>query len=288
MAKIKYDVSDVDPNESGGGEQPKPGVYTAQLSECNHRVAGEDKKGEDDDLEVVVRIVGDDTVYSPLWDYVGLNKKTKWKLDQFLRAVGVAGVDKKRKGEFDPDKIAKAQPKFKIRVKGDSYEGDYRAKIGAYLAPVDGDEEEDDPFKKKKGKGKASKKTEPEPDEDDEEEDDDEDLGYDADELEEMTLKEVKDIARNLDIPVKKGKKKADYIDEIIDAQADADEEEEEDDDEEDDQEYTYEDLEAMKIRELRNLADELEIDHDGMRKAALVDEIAEELGVEEDDEVPF
>lgn len=65
---------------------------------------------------------------------------------------------------------------------------------------------------------------------------------------------------------------------------ADADEDDDEDE-EEDEEEHTPESLNAKKLTELRDIADELEIDHSGMKKKGLVDAILAELSEEDEDE---
>lgn len=159
IVAIKYSVKNTEHGAASGGEQPQPGLYTGEISEIKHRTNR--GQGKEDDLEVIYKIVGEEKNYARIWDYVGLeNDSTEWKRAQFLEAVGVANATN-REGEFNPEKLT---PKFngketsrskgvqvKLRIRGDSYNGEYKAKVAAVL-PIDdeagsgGSEDKDDPF----------------------------------------------------------------------------------------------------------------------------------------------
>lgn len=63
------------------------------------------------------------------------------------------------------------------------------------------------------------------------------------------------------------------------------DDEDDEDDDDDEDDEHTAESLKAKKLGELRKIADEIEVEHDGLKKAELIAAILEELEDDEDDD---
>lgn len=147
MIKIKYKVSDEEAGtNTGSGEQPKPGVYTAELSEIT--VRDNRPEGKSSDLQCVYTLVDDETKkplpnMSRVWDYVGYEaENTKWKLVQFLEAIGEVGPNG-GDGEFDPAnhcRVLNDKPTtrtqgtlVKIRIKADSYEGSYKGKVGAVL-----------------------------------------------------------------------------------------------------------------------------------------------------------
>lgn len=214
--KIKIDHTDQDPSASTRSfEQPKPGVYPAVLDDATVRTTGSGSQTEPRDIEVVVKITGDDYSGVRLWDYVSFSEAAQWKMDQLLLAAGVLS-NKKRAKEFKTEKelerALKGTPVM-IRVRGDSYEGEYRARVAQYLPGDEPDEE-----------------------------------------------------VETEDLPP---------------AETDEDEADEQV------EEYTYEDIAGMKIVELRSLADDLEIDHAGVKKADLRDAILEEMGFDEE-EAPF
>ena len=134
----------------------------------------------------------------------------------------------------------------------------------------DDDDEKADKGKKKKGKGKKSKSKkdddEDEDDDDEDEDDDDDDEDEDADEdedgdedleeeLEDMTLKELKAYVKDNDIEVdgKITKKTRDAVIKQILAAAEADDDEDEDEDDEDEI-----DLSELSLKELKAKAKEL------------------------------
>lgn len=154
---LKFSVKNTEHGAAEGGEQPQPGIYEAEILAIDHRTGR--GQGKEDDLKVTYKIINSEKKYALLYDYVGLeNETTEWKRAQFLEAIGVATPDK-REGEFDPKKHT---PKFngeatsktggtkvKLRVKSDSYQGEYKGKIAAVLphSPAgEAEEKSDDPF----------------------------------------------------------------------------------------------------------------------------------------------
>jgi hypothetical protein len=84
-----------------------------------------------------------DATVSRVWDYVGYEADNlKWKLAQFLEALGVAN-EGERSGEFDPADhcvLLDGMPTkntvgtlVKLRIKADSFEGEYKGKISSVL-----------------------------------------------------------------------------------------------------------------------------------------------------------
>lgn len=147
---FKFDVSDQEANRTSVGEQPKPGVYDAEL----YSITVRDDRGEGkaSDFECMYMLLDKETgerdsKLVPLFDYVGYEaENTKWKLAQFLEALGVAD-EKNRTGEFNPaDHCVKLNGNettntrgtiVKVRVKGDSYEGNYKGKLAAVVRHPD-------------------------------------------------------------------------------------------------------------------------------------------------------
>ena len=128
---FKFDVRESDPSKAiqGGGEQAPVGMYQAKVVKVTNRA--ETTNGEKNDLEVIYEITGDANgkalaePYAVLYDYV--NFDVAWKLDQFLQAMGLA-TSSKRTGQGDENKLK--GKKVKLRVKGDTWNGEYRAKVG--------------------------------------------------------------------------------------------------------------------------------------------------------------
>lgn len=172
MAKVTFDVSSQDPAKSAGGDfkVPKPSVYTVVLKEV--KVTKPD--GKDRRLEIVSEIKSGEFKGSRFWDYISLeNEAVEWKLDQFLQAVGIA-TGKKRKGSFDTDDIQGET--IRVRSKHETYNGEVRAKVAAFL-PAAEDEEDEEPDDEEVD-------DEPEDDEEDDTEEDDEEESDDGDEEE--------------------------------------------------------------------------------------------------------
>jgi hypothetical protein len=145
VAKIKYDVSNVE----GGGDfpQPKPGLYTAKIDEVE---AGESKAGNKQ-LRVIIKITKKGEFKGAnLFHYVPLDPESPgyFRMKEFTKALGL-----KEKGTLDTDKMVGKE--VLVRVKPDSYEGEYRARVGAVLAPKkdadddssdDGDDDDGDDY----------------------------------------------------------------------------------------------------------------------------------------------
>src|SRR4029077_5806220 len=94
-----------------------------------------DEDGKND-WEVVVRITDGEFKGAPLWSYVHQGEASRWKLREFLDALGLPP-----KGKTDLDKqIGK---KIRGKVVAGTYEGEYRGKLGRFLPP-EGETQTDD------------------------------------------------------------------------------------------------------------------------------------------------
>lgn len=122
MAKIKYDNSEV---EASNFKQPTPGLYTMTIEEANHR----NENGKND-IEIVLVVNGGEFDKSKLWTYVGLSEASAWKFRELTDALGLPAA-----GELDTNQLV--NKKMKVKVIGDQYQGEYRARAGRF-APVDG------------------------------------------------------------------------------------------------------------------------------------------------------
>lgn len=301
MAKIiQFDLSGADEDvweqgESIDAEPPKKGIYQARVKEINPGFSkGDDGKPDKKRprLEVVWEIIGDSDgdadalatlgheggscLSAWVWDYVSFSDASEWKQAQFFKTLGVANP-KKTKGKFDAEKF---EGKFvaKIRVKADTnLDGDYKAKVAATWPWEDADPDTSDI--------------------DDELADELADTEeWDKESLGDLELAELKNVARQFDVEVAKGKKKNTYIKEILAAQEEADEDEDEedleddeldleDDEEEEEEGLTEEDIREMDASELKALAKDNGISLKGMKKSEAIDHLISELV---EDEVPF
>lgn len=136
MAKIKYNVKGVD--RGGTFEQPKPGLYEMEITEATHR----DSDGKND-IELVLEITknNDNFVGSKLWSYVSLGEASQWKLGEFTDALGLP-----EEGTIETSKLK--GKKMKVKVNGDTYNEEYRARVGRFaplVAEATDDEPGDDP-----------------------------------------------------------------------------------------------------------------------------------------------
>jgi hypothetical protein len=124
MAKIKYDNKGID---RGGGnyEQPQPGLYEVEIKEANLR----DTNGKND-IEVVLEITKNNSgfVGSRLWSYCTLGEN-RWRFAELCDALGLP-----EKGELDTSKLV--GKKLKVKVNADSYNNEYRARVGRFV-PLD-------------------------------------------------------------------------------------------------------------------------------------------------------
>lgn len=169
MAKIKYDVSDVEPGVDYDTPIPR-GVYRCKIADVT---VGESKSSGNPMITVEYEVVEKgDWKGRKLWDYIVLNDASAWKLRQFTDAVGV-----KAKGELDTDKLVGEIVMIKVKHETDDRDPEnpvVRARVGN-VTGLPEDEDLDD--------------ADDEPEDDDESEpDDDDDTGDDADdEPEELT-----------------------------------------------------------------------------------------------------
>lgn len=202
MAVIKYDLEDV---ESGGGEQPKPAVYTVKIAEVNDR-RGQDGKN---DLEVIVDFFQDEGI-ARVWSYLNFGESSRWKMREFTDALGL-----KPKGSLNTDKLI--GKKVNVKVTPDQWGGEYRARIGRWLKPGTVEEDGD-------GDGDAEPDTTSSGNEED---------------YSDWTLEDLKDEIESRDLEMPSGRKTVEKLVAVLeeadaagdDAEPDAEEPAEPDDD---------------------------------------------------------
>jgi hypothetical protein len=247
MAKIKYDISDVDIT-AGGDFTPAPvGLYRAKIVEAS---AGESVKGQPM-LTVVLELTHDakgkkiKEKYGRVWHRVPLEHwedTAGWtfRLKELLDALGL-----KLKGALDPDKLVDESLTVKLRS-GKDLDDNYRPEVGK-LMKVGDDGDADEPDEEQDDE-----------DDDDDEEDDEE---YTEESLGEMDDDDLLATAEEFDVAAPKGKmtsaKRKKLIVAILEAQEEAeddDEEEEDDEDEEDEDQEDYSDWSRNQlIKEARS-----------------------------------
>lgn len=131
MTKIKYNVKGVD--RGGTFEQPQPGLYEMEIKEANPRLT--DGKN---DIELVLEITKNNTAFvgSRVWSYVSLGEASQWKLAELTDALGLP-----EQGDLDTAKLT--GKKMKVKVNGDSWNNEYRARAGRF-APLEAEGTEAD------------------------------------------------------------------------------------------------------------------------------------------------
>lgn len=152
MAKVSFNITEEEFEKAAASDfvQPKPGLYTAQLKECNPTFAKGDDGTPDKKrpmLECIYQITGlgkDESSieenYAQLWDYVTFSEAAAWKRAQFLLAMGISDGKKNFKGKVDTEEVIGT--KVVIRVKSDKdQDGNYRGKIAAMFPFTDEDED---------------------------------------------------------------------------------------------------------------------------------------------------
>lgn len=270
MVKLKGRVSkDYDPDADGGlnYEQPKPGVYDFKIHSIYEDVSG---AGNDMAVVVIECIEEGDYEGSRVWDYITDTPESQWKMDQFIYAVG---FDPGEAYDLDEDDLEGTL--LRVRIKPDSYDGAYRAKVGQYQRHPDSD-----------GPGSGGATVSVSDDDDGDEYDEEDWEPYTEEELKELDLSELKEVAEEWGIELPKGKKSPSYVKAIIEAQdewLDEDDEEEEEPEEEEegtDDEWPDEDeIAEMSLQDLRELAEELDIANFAkLKKAKLREKVTEEI----------
>jgi SAP domain len=186
MAKLRYDVRNV---EATVFEQPKPGIYPAKLESVE---VGKSKAGNEQ-LVIQLRLKSGDYKGALLWHYVPTDTDSPgaFRMVELIKVLGL-----KPAGTLDTDKIEGQS--IQVRVKADSYNGEYRARVGALLPEGDDEEPEDLSEGDDESENGASatttkrrsRKVEPEADDEDEGGDDSED--EDADDYDEWSVSELR------------------------------------------------------------------------------------------------
>lgn len=234
MTTVKFDVRSSDPDKAiSGGEQPPPGLYKAKIKELKTGYAKGDD-GEPDKtrprLEVVYELVGKKNAnFVNLYDYLSFSEAAQWRLDQFLQAVGVASKSK-RTGTFKTEQYL-GHP-VRIRVKGETYNNEYRARVGQVMGGSDEDLEDDDfvggddegvpgdTANEDEGEIANEDTEDPEEPEEDEPEPEEFDREGRQVELKELDIKALREIATGLDIKDRTVRaKKATLVPAILDAE---------------------------------------------------------------------
>jgi len=147
MVKLKYDVSESDPEEAkaqGTFEAIKPGLYLFEITEVNVGFSkGEDGKPDKTKprIEVVFSCLDSKYKNAKVWGYFvqkghpSYDKKAAQKFDQLLLAVKFTDGKKNRAGELDTDKHIKGK-KVVVRVRaGKNQDGDARGEFGSVFPP---------------------------------------------------------------------------------------------------------------------------------------------------------
>jgi hypothetical protein len=262
VPRIKYDVRGVD---SGGGERHPAGVFKMKIK----AITVEKPEGMDRRMKIEFSGTGKHAKTMPIFEYINLESEaTRWKLRQFLEAVGHIKTKAKESGSYDPDDFVGMT--INVRVREDTYNGEYSPKIGAMLKPTgdaaDADDEPDD-----------------EPDEDDEPDDEEEDSGDDDEDEDysEWTDVELRDELkeRDLDVPLtgRGSKKKLDRDRMIQILEANDSEDDDSDDNDEDYSEWDVSDLkDELKERGLKTTGS----------KKVLVARLEEDDAADDDDEL--
>lgn len=225
---MKYDVSNV---EGGNFEQAKPGLYNCKINEVE---AGPSKAGNAQ-LKVVFKIVGGEFDGSNLFHYVPTEPDAPgaFRMKEFVKALGL----KKDRGVIDVDKLVGTA--VQVSVKADSYEGEYKARVGKVMPAKEAEEDDEDL--------------------DDEDLEDEADKADEADEVDygEMSMADLRTEAKARGLAVAaalKGRKTAaDKKDGLIDLLEQDDEEEpeeeEEDVEEEEAEDDGYDDLSVDDLK---------------------------------------
>jgi len=253
VAKIRYDVSDVESGERNY-VQPKPGLYDAKVVEANARQT--DGKN---DIEVIVELTAKGEYQGArLWGYVHLGEASRWKVRELTDAVGLPA-----KGTIDTDKLV--GKKLKVKVSASEWEGEYRARLQRFLSASDADDGDDAEEEEGEGEGED----------------------YSTWSLDDLKA-EVEERGLEGNITGSKTKKKLIEVLEGDDnGPASGEEEEEEEEEEEDDAEDDAVDYSSMSLGELKEAASEAGLTVKGPKSkyVTALEEWAASGDAEDDDE---
>lgn len=200
--KIKYDVSEVE----RGGQQPDPGLYHAKIAKVED---GQARSGNQM-LTVTFKIVKGKFKNATIRTWIVYADKdgrpaeqSAWKLAEFVDAVGL----KTDRGTLDTDKLVGKE--LQIKVDGDTYEGNYQAKVGRLTALPDEDEVEDEDDDEEDEDDTVSQVADDEDEDDEDDEDDDEDDDEEEDLVDYylLTLPELQKECKTRGIRTLKGQK---------------------------------------------------------------------------------
>lgn len=275
MPKIKWKATKErvkDAQSSGGSRIIAPGVYPCRVTKLADVTPS---NGKDRRLEVTCSITRGPEKGWQRTSYIPFTDANEWKMDQLYVALGLLD-DKKLTGELDTDHPERL-PEFRIRVRGGTYNDEPVSEIAAFLPPS---EEEDEPEEDEDVDGEN------------ENEDPDELTDFDVDDLDELELGDLVELAEEREIDVPKGtsaaKKKK-----LVAALTEWAEENAGEGDEGDDYDYALtsdDDVDGLDIDDLKAAAEERELEVTGKGvalKKKLVTALKEwvEENVEDDDE---
>jgi hypothetical protein len=96
-------------------------VYDVKI----HSIEEDQSNAGNDMLVVVYELEDGDYKGARIWDYITFTDSQAWKLEQFLYAVGIDPGD-----DYSIDDDDLVGTLVKLRVRADSYDGQYRARAG--------------------------------------------------------------------------------------------------------------------------------------------------------------
>lgn len=140
MAKFKYDVSGEEHELRKPIEIPEKRIWIIRVKE----VLLEQPKGKDARLKITYQIdeAGPSKGYQ-MYEYINLvQKNVKWKLDEFLLAVGIDTTTKEQ-GELDTDKLQGKRLRARI-IHEEGNDGVVRGRARSVFALGDEDEADSD------------------------------------------------------------------------------------------------------------------------------------------------
>lgn len=143
----KWDVDFDDYEERDGssydGDPPKPGIYDAKLVEFD-----EHDGSADTSMKFIFEITEEPYEGWRGWVYSDL-ANAKWKTQMIVKAIQGGDQKKMRLDPANKATIVKKAKPVRVRVRKDTYEGEYRPKISVVL-PAKGNEssksKNDDPW----------------------------------------------------------------------------------------------------------------------------------------------
>lgn len=255
---LTIDLSGV---ETGQKTLPE-GIYTVKVEAAT----AETSSSGNPYIKFVFQVIEGKHKGAKVFHNCSLQPQALFNLKALLLAIGYEIPQ----GAFDLDLEEVLDLECEIEVAHETYEGKKQVRIIEFIA-LDSDEDEDESEDEEDEDDSEDEDEEDDSDEDEEDEEDEDEEEDDEEDLSELSLKELKALAKERGVKVTKGMTKED----IIELLSEEDEEDEEEDEEDEEDEIDYS---AMSLKDLKAAAREAGIKvKKGMTKEDIIEALEDQ-----------